>query len=103
MESHTRSSLRHRNPVKVAMQALAREGVYVSSRTGHNIAPRDYPRSWQLRDLLPGRKSTDDAVGHQMARLQWQHIGSTQAALRTPTQHKQMPAVPGPGEQRCAR
>src|SRR6188768_744109 len=85
------------------MQTHAREGVYVSSRTGHNVTRRNYPRSWQLQDLLLGRKSMDDTVGHQMARRQWQDVGITQAVRASPRHHKQMSPVPGPGEPRYGR
>ena len=90
------SSLRHGNPVQVALHALAREGVYIGSRAGRNVARGNYPRSWQLQDLLLRRKPMDDTFGHQMARGQWQDVSLAQVAQ--PTLHKQMFPVPGPSD-----
>jgi len=89
-------SLRQRNPVQVALHALAREGVYIHGRAGRNVVRKNYPRSWQLQDLLLRRKPMDDTFGYQMARGRRQDIGLTQVVQ--PTLHKQVFPVPGPSD-----
>lgn len=91
---------RHGNPIQVALHALAREGVYIRSGARNNVAQRNYPRSWQLQDLLLRRKPMDDTFGHHLPRGQWQDIGLV-PFCRTLTLHKQMLPVPGPTERRC--
>src|ERR1017187_10200432 len=59
---------RQGNPIQVTLHALAREGVNIGSRAERNVARRNYPRSWQLQDLLLGRKPMDYTFGHQMVR-----------------------------------
>lgn len=90
---------RHGNPIQVALHALAREGVYISSRAGRNVARRNYPRSWQLQDLLLRRKPMDDTFGYQMARGQRQDVGLARV-VHSLTLHKQMFPVPGPPDLR---
>src|SRR5262245_48445926 len=93
---------RHGNPIQVALHALAREGVYFSSWASRNIALRNYPRSWQLQELLLRRKPMDDTFGHHMARGQWQDVGLARG-VRPLTLHKQMFPVPGPPDHGCTR
>src|ERR1017187_1641106 len=90
---------RHGNPIQVALHALAREGVNIGSRAERNVARRNYPRPWQLQDLLFRRKPMDDTFGHQLAWGQWHEVGPAHVVY-TVTQHKQLP-VPGPPDQIC--
>src|ERR1039457_4564162 len=90
---------RQGNPIQGALHALAREGINIGSRAERNVARRNYPRSWQLQDLLLRRKPMDDTFGHQLAWGQWQEVGPAHVGY-TVTQHKQLP-VPGPPDQIC--
>src|ERR1022692_3678256 len=93
----TNSASRHGNPIQVALHGLAREGVYIGSRAGRDVAPRNYPHSWQLQHLLLRRKAMDEALGHQMARGHWQDVGPARVVLSL-TLHKHLSPVPGPPE-----